>query len=163
MSVPLLLVLVMTGSWCLVIGEFSLGQVLLGLIFGSLFVLVTNAGRGRIVPLSELPERAAYLSVYLLVLIPYNIVRSNLDLAWRLIRPRPHIRPGIVRVRLAAVPETTLALVSHAITMAPGQMVVDYSEDGRTIYVHLIDVTNAEAEQVSFWRIYHNVLQRAFS
>ena len=68
MSVPLLLVLVMTGSWCLVIGEFSLGQVLLGLIFGSLFVLVTNAGRGRIVPLSELPERAAYLSVYLLVL-----------------------------------------------------------------------------------------------
>ena len=163
MSLSLLLALAMTGVWCLVIGELSLGQVLLGLTFGSLFVLVTGAGRGQTVPVIQLPVRLAYLSVYLVVLIPYGIARSNLDLAWRLLRLKPDIRPGIIRVQLGPLPEATSALVAHAITMSPGQMVVDYSPDGSTMYVHLIDASQAEIKQISFWRIYHSVLGRIFA
>lgn len=163
MSIAVLLALAMMVTWSLVFGEFSLGQVLLGLIFGSLFVLVTGAGRGLVVPLAELPTRLFYLGVYLLLLIPYDIIRSNLGMARRIVRLRPAIRPGIVRVPLGPVSEATAALVAHAITMTPGAMVVDYSEDGRTIYVHLIDASEAEAKEASSWRLYHRVIQRVFS
>lgn len=162
MSLSPLVALAMMGAWCLVIGEFSPGQALLGLIFGTLFVLVTGAGAGQRIPLAQLPHRLAYLGIYLLVLIPYSVIRSNLDMARRLLRPKPDIRPGIVRVRLGSAPEPVSALMAHAITMSPGEMVVDYSEDGRTLYVHLVDVTETEAKRAS-WRIYRRVFQRIFT
>jgi multisubunit Na+/H+ antiporter MnhE subunit len=162
MSLALLLVLATAAVWCLVFGVFSLGQVILGLIFGSAFVLVTGAGRHRVVPLGELPKRLFYAGVYLLLLIPYDIVRSNLDMARRIIRPQPDIRPGIVRVPIGSVSQATSALIAHAITMSPGEMVIDYSPDGRTIYVHLVDVAEATAREASFWRFYRLVLERMF-
>lgn len=163
MSVSLLIAVAMMVIWLLVFGEFGLGQALLGLAFGAVFVLVTGAGRGRVVPLAEMPTRLSYLAVYLLLLIPYNIARSNMHMAWRIARPRPAIRPGIVRVHLETVSETTSGLAAHAITVAPGQMVVEFSADGRTIYVHLLDFAEAEAEETSFWRLYYRILRRVFA
>ncbi|MDQ4075865.1 MAG: Na+/H+ antiporter subunit E [Chloroflexota bacterium] len=163
MKVSLLFVLALTLVWSLVMGEFSVGQALLGFAFGSLFVVITGAGKERSIPLTELPRRLFYLAVYLLVLVPYDVVGSNLGLARRLLRREPAIRPGIVRVRLGEVTPATRALEEHAITMAPGQMVVDYSTDSNTMYIHLIDVTDVEKKGGSLWGIYRRVLQRIFS
>lgn len=163
MKVSLLFVFALTLVWCLVIGEFSVGQVLLGFTFGSLFVIVTGAGKERSVPLVELPRRLFYLAVYLLVLVPYDVVQSNVRLARRLLRREPAIRPGIVRVRLGEVTPATSALEEHAVTMAPGQMVVDYSAEGNTMYIHMMDVTDIEKKGGSLWRLYRRVLQKIFS
>lgn len=160
MRVSWLMVVAMTITWMLVFGEFSLSQALLGLAFGVAFVLMTGAGHRRVVPLAKLPGHLLYLAVYLLVLIPYDIVISNLDMARRIARPRPAIRPGIVRFQLESASDATAGLVAHAITMSPGQMVVDYSDDSRTIYVHLLDVVEAEAKEISFWRLYYRLLKR---
>jgi multicomponent Na+:H+ antiporter subunit E len=162
MRLSLILVLVMAGTWSLVIGEFSLRQILLGLVFGTVFVLVTRAGRGRSVPVSHLPRRMFYVSLYLFVLLPYDIARSNVDMARRLLHRRPVLRPGIMRLRLGPASEATSALVAHAATMMPGVMVVDMSEDHRTFYIHIIDIREAEERQASFLRIYHTVLRRVF-
>jgi multicomponent Na+:H+ antiporter subunit E len=148
--------------WCLIRGEFTWGQIVLGLIFASLFVGSTRLGGGQSVPIRQLPKRFIFLCLYLIVLI-YDIVQSNLEFAGRLLRRTPAIRPGIVRVRLGSIAEGTAELEAHAITVAPGQMVVDYSQDGRTIYVHLIDVTAADAKRTSIWRTYRALLHEVFS
>ncbi len=160
MRLSLLTALGVSGGWCLVVGEFSLGQVLLGLGFGCAFVLLTGAGRGRSIPLSQIPRRLLFLSIYLLVLVPYSITRSNLDMARRLLRLKPDIRPGIVRLRLGPVSEGLAALMGHAITMSPGEMVVDYSEDGETMYVHMIDVRQAAALEALISGSYSTVIHR---
>lgn len=188
-SVSLLFVGAAALLWCLVIGEFSLGELLLGLLFGGVFVMLTGAGRGErapdraigppggppaigeasarrppaVVPVKELPSRLFYLAVYVLVLIPYSIVQSNLDMARRLLYPKPDVLPGIVRVELGPVSEATAALVAHALTMTPGETVIDYSDDGETLYVHLVDVAEAAEREASFWRLYHRVLEQVFS
>lgn len=163
MSVAVLGAIVLAGVWCLVIGEFSVGQVLLGLVFGSAFVAATGAGRGRVVPFSELPVRIGCLAFYLLVLIPFDIVRSNLGMARRLLRRVPAISPGIVRFPLRDLPRTAVALEEHAMTLSPGQMVVDYSRDERMVYVHLIDINESEGRTAALWRRYHDLLGRVFS
>lgn len=162
MSLSQILVLVMAGAWVLVNGEFSLSQILLGLAFGTAFVLVTRAGMGRTVHLSRLPRHMFYLSLYLFVLLPYDIFRSNVDMARRLLHRRPVLRPGIVRLRVGPASEATSALVAHAVTLTPGTVVVDMSDDHRTFYIHIIDVRQAEERQLSFLRIYHAVLRRVF-
>lgn len=163
MSLAVLTVLILAGVWCLIYGEFSPRQVLLGGLFGTLFVLVTGVGRGHTVSLSRLPRRMLYLGLYLLVLLPADLIQSNLVLARRLLRRRPDIRPGIVRVPLEQASWATVALEEHAITVSPGQLVVDYTADERMIYVHMIDVTEIEEKQASLWRRYRDVLQEVFA
>lgn len=163
MSVAVLVVIVLTGVWFLIIGEFSPGQALLGLLFGALFVLATGAGRGRRMAVGGLPRRIGYLAFYLFLLLPYDVVRSNLQMARRLLRRTPLVRPGIVRVPLEDIPKAAVALEEHGITLSPGQMVVDYARDERTAYVHLIDVAEAEGREGALWRLYREVLRKVFS
>jgi multisubunit Na+/H+ antiporter MnhE subunit len=62
------------------------------------------------------------------VLVPFDSVRSNLRLARRILHRNPDILPGIVRIPLGEeVSDATVALEEHAITLTPGQVLVDYS------------------------------------
>jgi multicomponent Na+:H+ antiporter subunit E len=60
------------------------------------------------------------------------------------------IRPGILAVRSGCRTKSGLALSAHAITVTPGEMVVEIGRDG-TFYVHGLDVEasarSADAEQ----------------
>lgn len=160
---PLLLVLVLAGLWCLVNGAITIGNALAGCAFGAVFVVLTRAGYRHSIPITQLPRRIFFLCLYLLVLIPYDVVRSNAALAWRLLRPRPAINPGIVRVPLGDIAGPVEALEEHAITLTPGQLVVEYAEEEHAIYVHLIDVAQLEEKQAGIWRAYRRVLLEIFA
>jgi multicomponent Na+:H+ antiporter subunit E len=162
-SASVLVVGAMAVVWCFVRGEVSGGQFLLGSAFGIVFVLVTGAGRGRTVPLVQVPRRLFYLALFLLVLIPYGVLRANLQMARRLLHHHPPIRPAIIRMQEEEVAELTSAFEEHAITMTPGQMVVDYTPDDRTMYIHLIDVGQVEGGQPALWHWYRAVLEKIFS
>lgn len=163
MSVSILLILVLTVLWCLVVGEFSIGQIVLGIVFAMIFVRVTGAGRGRSIPLRQLPRRAALLLFLLLALIPADVIRSNFRIAARLLHFRPPLRPGILRLPLGQeISEVSVALEEHVITLTPGQMVIDYSADEHVAYVHALDVDEARAAADGIWKRYRNLLQEIF-
>lgn len=158
MKLSVVVVLALLLLWIVVIGQVTVGQILLGLLFGILFVLVSGAGQDTRIPLRDLPRRAANLLYYLLILVPYGIVRSNLEMAGQILQTGSTLQPGIVRVEVEPISENAAALIGHAITLGPGEMVVDYSEDRRWIYVHVIDVTGLETKRVPLWRRYIRVL-----
>jgi multisubunit Na+/H+ antiporter MnhE subunit len=160
-SVSVLGALALALVWCLVVGDFGRGQMIVGLVFGAGYVLATGTGRGTRVPLPELPRRLAFMLLHLFVLLPYDLVRSNVRLAGRILHPRLSIRPGIVRIPLGEeVSRATVALEEHAITLTPGQMVVDYSADENLAYIHVVDVDEVELLQRTIWRRYRTVLDR---
>jgi multisubunit Na+/H+ antiporter MnhE subunit len=164
MSGSLLVALALALLWCVIVGDFGRGQVLLGLLFGGAWVLATGTGRGIRVAPRELPRRFVFLLVHLFLLLPYDVVRSNLRMAWRLLDPRHRLRPGIVRVPLGdEVSRATVALEEHAITLTPGQMLVDYSADENVAYLHVVDVGEVDRLKRSTWRWYRVVLDRVFT
>jgi multisubunit Na+/H+ antiporter MnhE subunit len=163
MNVSVLLSVVLAFVWCLVVGEFAAAQVLVGLAFGAGFVRITGLGRGRSIPLRELPRRAALLLFLLLLLIPADVIRSNFRIAARLLRRHPPLRPGILRLPLGReISEITVALEEHVITLTPGQMVIDYSADEHVAYVHVLDVEEARAAADGIWKRYRNLLGEIF-
>lgn len=149
--------------WCLIVGSFSPRKVLFGLLLGAIYAAVTGTWRRARAPVSNLPRRLAYLAIYALILVPYDIVQSNFDLARRLLRRTPDIDPGIVRMSIGHMPPAASALVAHAITMSPGEVVVDYSEDEKTMYIHLIDVSAATSKRAEFWQTYHKIIEKVLS
>jgi len=77
------------------------------------------------------------------------IVRANLYVAWEVITPKNDINEGVVAVELASSNPIVITMVSHAIILAPGTMVIDIDKsegEGPTIlYVHVLHLRSVEA------------------
>jgi multicomponent Na+:H+ antiporter subunit E len=158
-----LLILGLSMIWCLIVGEFNLRQWIVGLVLGAVIILATGWGRGQKISVAKLPHRLLFLVFFTFALVPYHIIQANLHMAWRLLRGRRGINPGIVRIRSGELTELALGLEEQVITLTPGQLVVDYSADDEVVYVHVIDVGEYEraGEGSILWM--HQILKRIWS
>lgn len=116
--------------WAALLGSYDFLTLLSGFFIGlGLFALTlrepTALYRRRV--LAVLRFALFYLG---------EIMKSNLRIALDVARPRPGIKPGIVAVDAGALSERATVLVANLITMTPGTLSLDISEDGRWIYVH---------------------------
>jgi len=72
------------------------------------------------------------------------VVRSNLDVAFRVLSPQLPINPGIVRVKTRLHSRLGRLLLANAITLTPGTISVAISDDD--IFVHWINVASDDVE-----------------
>ena len=102
---------------------------------------------------------------FLLLYIPYFLflcVKSNLDVAYRVLHPDMPIRPGIVKVRTTLRSEMAKTFLANSITLTPGTMSVDI--EGQDLYVHWINVRgeDPEAHTAIIVRPFEGLLRRIF-
>ncbi len=89
------------------------------------------------------PKKVAYSIAYIGYLF-VAIVKSNLDVARRVIQPKIPINPGIVVVKTRLKSPVGRMILANSITLTPGTLSVDVKGDH--YYIHWIDVTDMEEE-----------------
>ncbi len=112
------------------------------------------------------PERRTTLTVKPLALarfllaVFWSIVRANVVVAWEVVTPSNRINEGVVAVELASSHPVVITLVSHAIGLAPGTMVIDVDkgEDGAPslLFVHVLhlrEVSDVRREVLDLERL----------
>jgi multicomponent Na+:H+ antiporter subunit E len=67
---------------------------------------------------------------------------SNLRVAFDILRPRPRVNPAIIAVPLELQKNWSVTLMANLITLTPGTLSLDLSEDGRVLYVHTMYFDN---------------------
>ena len=92
------------------------------------------------------PVRYFWLVIYLLILI-WECIKANFDVAYRVLHPAMPIKPGIVKVKLDLESDFARAMLANSITMTPGTISVDIIDD--YIYVHWIYVSSEDPEEYS--------------
>lgn len=111
------------------------------LVTGGLALIVSliyrNYLRSPILSLKKL----AY-SIYYIYFLFIEIVKSNLDVAMRVIKPVIPINPGIVTVKTKLKSPMGRLILTNSITLTPGTLTVDMIDD--TLYIHWIDVTDMD-------------------
>ncbi len=63
---------------------------------------------------------------------------SNLRVLWDVVTPSHISRPGIIRVPLDAKTDLEIMLVANLISLTPGTLSIDVSDDRRFLYVHVM-------------------------
>ncbi len=89
------------------------------------------------------PKKIAYSIAYIGYLF-VAIVKSNLDVARRVVQPKIPINPGIVVVKTRLKSPIGRMILANSITLTPGTLSVDVKGD--YYYIHWIDVTAMEEE-----------------
>ncbi len=80
------------------------------------------------------------LTVYFLK----ELVISNLRVLWDVITPRHISRPGIIGIPLEARTDLEIFMVANLISLTPGTLSLDLSEDRKTLFVHVMFLENVE-------------------
>ncbi len=93
--------------------------------------------------LSKLPQSLIAIARYL-VFLSGDIIKCGITVARILVDPTLPIRPGIIAVKSGMQTELGTALSAHAITITPGEQVLEIGDDG-TMYTHCLDAVSSGA------------------
>jgi multicomponent K+:H+ antiporter subunit E len=134
-----LLSLCLLFVWLLLVNDFGLGHWLLGAFLGWLIPLVTqvfwiNPPRVR---------KPLKLSLFLLRVL-LDIVIANLQVAKLILGPISRLRPAFVEVPLQLSDELALTMLASIVSLTPGTVSADLSDDKRMLLVHSLDVDDEQ-------------------
>ena len=92
------------------------------------------------------PKKLVYALFYVFYLF-YEIIKANIDVALRVIKPVIPINPGIVKVKTKLKSPMGRLILTNSITLTPGTLTVDIKDD--TLYIHWIDVQDKEESKAT--------------
>lgn len=138
----ILLTIVLALGWAAATGSFTLPNLLLGAAVSALSLAMVR----QFVSSPRLLPRAARV-VGLAWTFLVELVLSALRVARLVIRPdvNAHIRPAIVAFPLTAKTDAEITLLANLVTLTPGTLSIDVSEDRRFLYIHVIHLTDRQA------------------
>jgi len=112
------------------------------------FIVASIVGRWAVERDSKAfdPRRWASALAFFIRYFLVEETKTHIDVAKRVFTLRTN--PGIVRIPLEVESDYGKVLVANSITNTPGTVVVDISDDGKWLYVHWIDVSTLDEEEV---------------
>jgi multicomponent Na+:H+ antiporter subunit E len=139
-------ILVLFAAWLMLSGSLASDVLLFGALF-SLIISLMFAGSHKIFKDIKLnPKSFIYFILYIFVLT-WEIFKSNLDVARRVISPTIPINPGVVKIKTDLKTPIARLILANSITLTPGTLTV--SIDGDTLLIHWIDVKSKDLEKTT--------------
>ena len=143
--------------WVLLVNRLTPGSLLLGLLLGWLIPLLTR----RFWPY-EAQVRKPLTLLRFCVLVLYDILVANFQVAWLILRGAHRTRPGFVEVPLALKSDLGISLLANTICMTPGTVASWLSPDRRTLVVQGLEVRDPAALVETLKRRYEAPLLEVF-
>lgn len=130
-------------GWCFLHGAINLPNFLIGLVLGFLVIRPFRQ-------LYDIDEQASYsdfirripkIARYLSMLI-VEIIKASIVVAKIVLQPKIDIHPGIIAVPVRTTKDVSITAIANTITLTPGTLTIDVSDDRSALYVHSIDVSD---------------------
>lgn len=142
-------------AWVVLSNQPDLTSLLVGFIFGLAIMLLVRTNTGydggkRRINILRLPLQLILAFIYGLMLA-IDVVRSGVDVAWRVMKPTVDINPGVHRISTGDETKNPVvaAISAHSITITPGEMVIDFeSDDESTMVIHVLDKESSSEEKL---------------
>jgi multicomponent Na+:H+ antiporter subunit E len=73
-----------------------------------------------------------------------ELIKANLLVAHDVVTPSHRMRPGVIAVPLDAETDVEITLLANLISLTPGTITVDVSDDRRMIFIHAMFLEDPE-------------------
>ncbi|MGM0985820.1 MAG: Na+/H+ antiporter subunit E [Pseudomonadota bacterium] len=143
--------------WLAMVNDFSMAHALLGLGLGVAIPFVTHA----FWPEEAKIKRPLPLLRYLLVLL-VDILRSNLVVALRILRPARHLRPGFFVYPLTLEDDFAITILASTISLTPGTVSLHHDARANTLLIHALHLEDEEEVIATIRERYERPLEEIF-
>ena len=154
-----LLTLLLVVVWTLLQNEVSAGMVVFGVILGILIPWVTSVWW---------PDRPMGFHLGRMVtysfLVIWDIIVANIQVAWIVLSvPNAKLKPAWIVIPLELRQPEAITLLAGTITLTPGTVSADLSEEGHSLLVHVLHTDDPDAVRDDIKDRYERRLKGIFS
>ncbi|MCE7032985.1 Na+/H+ antiporter subunit E [Lysobacter sp. GX 14042] len=156
MPSPLLFVLIVV-FWLLLVSEFSLQQLLMGMVLAVAippFAARLDREFARIGSVRPIPR--------LVVVLLWDILLCNIEVARQVLGRETNIHPGFIWYPLDIQNIHAIAALTSFITLTPGTVSAALSDNRRYLLIHVFNLQDAEAQIAEIKRRYEVPLMEIF-
>lgn len=143
--------LLLAFLWLTLTGSLSYSNFLFGYIAGFFILWILNRNEGDQRYFLKVPKAIGFLLFFL-----YEMIVANLQVAYDVITPNYFFTPGVIKYQMKAKTDLEINLLSAVIALTPGTIVIDVSDDKKSIYIHVMYLKDRE----TFLSYIENVLEK---
>lgn len=125
--------LLLAFIWVALTGIMYYSNLLFGFILGFFILWVMNRNESDKRYFYRIPKAVGFVFYFL-----YEMIVANIQVAYDVITPNYFFKPGIVRYDLDAKTDLEINLLSTVISLTPGTLILDISEDNKSLYIHVM-------------------------
>ncbi|MCY4300397.1 MAG: Na+/H+ antiporter subunit E [Aestuariivita sp.] len=127
-------------AWAFFFGEFSVRILSSGFVLGYIVLWILQPLTGG--------RSDYFLRVWywfkLFVMFHYELVVSSISVLRDILTPQHLARPAVIEMPLSVKSDAGILLVTNLITLTPGTLSLDVSEDRKTLKLHAMFADNPE-------------------
>lgn len=139
MARQLLLNLALAIVWMLLNNSWSVVTFAIGYVIGLFLLFLLR----RFLPGRFYGKRIMAILV-LIVIFLKELLLSNIEVIKQVAKPKLTITPGIVALPIHLHSPWEITILANLISLTPGTLTVDVSMDNSTLYIHAMDIPEAE-------------------
>ncbi len=132
--------LILAFVWAALNGGIGLPSLLVGFLIGYLvlFILQPLLGSSRYC-------RKLFDGTLLTLYFIYELIKSSLKVSWDVLTPKHRSKPALIAVPIEAKTDAEITVLANLVSLTPGSLSVDISEDRSHLLIHALFVDDPEA------------------
>jgi len=131
--------LLLSFIWVALTGSMYYSNFLFGFLLGFFIMWVMNRNETDQRYFYRVPKTFGFIFFFL-----YEMIVANVAVAYDVITPKYFFKPGIVQYPMEARTDLEINLLSTVISMTPGTLILDISEDKKSLFIHVMYLKDKE-------------------
>lgn len=132
--------ILLSFAWVALTGSFTFGNFAFGFIVSFCILWVVHSRKNEFRYLRTIGRVIKFFFSYL-----FEMIKSNINVAFHVLNPVSALKPGIVEVPLDAKTNLEITLLANLVMLTPGTLSMDVSTDRKVFYVHSMYIKDKQA------------------
>lgn len=141
MAVQILLNVLLALVWMFLSHSYNPASFIVGYLLGIVILLGFRKFFNKKFYLTNI-----WAVIKLVCIFLKELVLSNISVLKVILQPQLNMKPGIFAFETVLQKPWEITVLSNLITLTPGTLVIEVSEDNRTLYIHAMNIDDVQAE-----------------
>lgn len=139
MRVQFLLNILLTIVWVFLTGSLATINFIFGFVLSFLVLWIVSRNERSLKYFRIIPRLIGFILYF-----TYALIKANIQVAADVVTPKFYMKPGIVKYPLDAKSNLEITLLANVITLTPGTLSLDVSDDRKVLYIHAMYIHDKE-------------------
>ncbi|WP_438971305.1 Na+/H+ antiporter subunit E [Methylophaga sp.] len=153
-----LLSIVLWIIWLLLNNTIAAGHILLGALL-AVFIPWFSAGFWQ----EKVTIKRPWLMVKYIFVVIYQIIVANIMVARLILTNQNKLQPGFLYVPLELTSPIAISLLANTISLTPGTVSCDLTDDKKSLLIHALHITDADATVAEIKQSFEKPLKEIFN
>lgn len=142
-------------AWVVLSGDFTGLNLFVGLVFGYVTLILIEP---QLDALKGYPARIPRIIRFIGFFLK-ELVQANFRVGFDILTPPWHMQPGVIAMPLEARTEMEITMVANLISLTPGTLSLDVSDDRKVLYIHAMFLDDEEELRRNLKEMEHRALE----